>query len=59
LIDSEENKIGWRRRFPAFAPEQILKALFAAPRRRDKRDVWQKMTENDHACPKKADDGQD
>jgi hypothetical protein len=59
LIDSEKNKIGWCRRIPTFAPKQVLKALFTAPRRREKRNAWEKMTENDHGRPKKADESQD
>jgi hypothetical protein len=59
LIDSEENKIGRRRRLSAFASKQVLKALFAAPRCRNKWDTWEKMTEHDHGGPKKADETQD
>jgi hypothetical protein len=59
LIDSEENKIGWRRGLSAFSPEQILKALFTAPRRRNKWDIREKMTEHNHAGPKKADESED
>jgi len=59
LIDSEKNKIGWRRGLPALTPKQILKALLTAPRCGEKRDAWEKMTEKDHARPKKADESQD
>jgi hypothetical protein len=33
--------------------------LFTAPRRRNKWDAREKMTEKDHARPKKADESQD
>jgi len=59
LVNPEKNKIGWCRRLPAFASKQILKALFAAPRRRNKWDIWEKMTEHDHAGPKKTDESED
>jgi hypothetical protein len=59
LIDSEENKIGWRQGLSAFSPKQILKALFTPPRRRNKWDTWEKMTEKDRARPKKADESKD
>jgi hypothetical protein len=59
LVDPEKNKIGWYTRLPAFASKQIFKALFAAPRRRNKWDIREKMTEHDHAGPKKADESED
>jgi len=59
LVDPEENKIGWRRRLPTFAPKQIFKALFTTPRRRNKWDARKKVTENDYARPRKADEAKD
>ena len=43
LINPEKNEIIGRRSFSALPPEQILKALFATPRYRDKRRGREEM----------------
>jgi len=59
LIKPEKNEIARRGGLSPFAPKQIFKALFAAPRRREKWHTGQKMTENNQSCPKKANQRQD
>jgi hypothetical protein len=59
LIDSQKNEILGRDRFSPFLSEQILKALFAAPRRRKKWRRWEEMAEKDQSGPKKTNYPQD
>src|SRR5436309_13840498 len=59
LVDPEENKIGWRRRLPAFPPKEVLKTLFTAPRRRDEWNAWEKMTGKNQARAKNANESED
>ena len=59
LVNPEKNEIVPRRRFTALPPEQVFEALFAAPRRGEKRDLSKKVTGNNRRRPKRADHGED
>ena len=59
LVDPDKNDVGKGDRLAAFAPEEILKTLLAAPDAGKKRETRKKMGRNHKAGPKSTDDHQD